>query len=98
MSLASASATTRYTPFTSTSAKPDVRKAVEKASIALALVRGLLLIRLMVPLTLGSTKMVWPVAFANTLATDSISAFEKDRVTAPSSGTVILDCGAFTLV
>ena len=45
------------------------------------------------PLTLGSTKIVWPVAFAKTLATDSISAFENDKVTLPSSGTAILDFG-----
>ena len=49
--------------------------------------------RLIVPLTLGSTKIVWPVAFAKTLATDSISAFENDKVTLPSSGTAIFGSG-----
>ena len=75
-------------PFTLTSAKPDVRSAVENASSALALLSGRLLIRLILPFTLGSTKMVWPVALARTLATDSISALENDKVTLPVSGTV----------
>ena len=72
-------------PLVSTKAKPAVRKAVDKESSAFVLVTGLFVIRVIVPLTCGSTKMVCPVALAITLATDSISALLKDSETVACS-------------